>query len=121
MLLDLKKSKAANMKLFGKEYTVNDYILKWDDGRPFSPDCVSQKFRDLLDEHNLPRIRFHELRHSCASFLINMGFSLKDVQEWLGHADIKMTANIYSHIDVSRKKSMADMLSSHLAEKIYRC
>ncbi|MFB0920781.1 MAG: hypothetical protein QMB62_07860 [Oscillospiraceae bacterium] len=44
-----------------------------------------------------------------------MGFSLKDVQEWLGHADIKMTANIYSHIDVSRKKNMADMLSSYLA------
>ncbi len=117
MLLDLKKREAANKKLFGREYSVNDYILKWDDGRPFSPDYVSQKFRDLLDEHDLPRIRFHELRHSCASFLINMGFSLKDVQEWLGHADIKMTANIYSHIDVSRKKSMADMLSSHLAEK----
>lgn len=117
LLLDLKNRETANKKLFGREYAVNDYILKWDDGRPFSPDYVSQKFRDLLDEHNLPRIRFHELRHSCASFLINMGFSLKDVQEWLGHADIKMTANIYSHIDVSRKKNMADMLSSHLAEK----
>lgn len=117
LLIDLKEQERANKKLFGKEYSVNDYILKWDDGRPFSPDYVSQKFRDLLDEHDLPRIRFHELRHSCASFLINMGFSLKDVQEWLGHADIKMTANIYSHIDVSRKKSMADMLSSHLAEK----
>ncbi len=117
MLLDLKEQDKANRKLFGREYTVNDYILKWDDGRPFTPDYVTHRFRELLDKYDLPHIRFHELRHSCASFLINMGFSLKDVQEWLGHSDIRMTANIYSHIDVSRKKSMADMLSSHLAEK----
>ncbi|NCB74964.1 MAG: site-specific integrase [Clostridia bacterium] len=117
MLLDLKEQDKVNRKLFGREYTANDYILKWDDGRPFAPDYVTRRFRVLLEKNDLPHIRFHELRHSCASFLINMGFSLKDVQEWLGHSDIRMTANIYSHIDVSRKKSMADMLSSRLAEK----
>jgi len=77
-------------------------------------------YLENLDELNLPRIRFHELRHSCASFLINMGFSLKDVQEWLGHADIKMTENIYSHIDVSIKKNMADTLSNGFAEKTWK-
>ena len=43
--------------------------------------------------------------------LISMGWSLKDVQEWLGHADIKMTANIYSHLDVERKSNIATSLS----------
>lgn len=54
---------------------------------------------------------FHELRHSCASMLIAMGWTLKDVQEWLGHSDIKMTANIYSHLDVARKNNIAASLA----------
>jgi len=117
LLQDLKAQETENRKLFGGEYVDNDYILKWDDGRPFSPDYVTHRFSDFLKENDLPHIRFHELRHSCASYLINMGFTLKDVQEWLGHSDIKMTANIYSHLDVSRKKSMADALSNGLLEK----
>ena len=53
--------------------------------------------------------------HSCASLLINAGFTLKDVQEWMGHADIKMTANIYGHLDVSRKQTMAAKLAGDLS------
>ena len=78
---------------------------------------MTHRFRKLLNDKGLPPIRFHELRHSCASYLINMGVTLKDVQEWLGHSDIKMTANIYSHLDISQKKNMADALSSGLLEK----
>ena len=112
LLLDLQEREAKNRAEFGKEYISNDYIPKWDDGRPFSPDFVTKKFQKLLKANSLPRIRFHELRHSCASILINMGFTLKDVQEWLGHSDITITANIYSHLDVTRKQNMADKLSS---------
>ncbi|MDF3005855.1 MAG: integrase [Oscillospiraceae bacterium] len=114
MLLQLKEQEKHNRKIFGKSYVENDYVLKWDDGRPFSPDYVTHRFSALLKKNDLPHIRFHELRHSCASFLINMGFTLKDVQEWLGHSDIKMTANIYSHLDVNRKKNMADMLANSM-------
>ena len=114
LLIYLKEQEGANKKLFGKEYNSNDYILKWDNGTPFSPDYVTQKFPKLLEENGLPHIRFHELRHSCASFLINSGFTLKDVQEWLGHADIKMTANIYGHLEVGRKQSMGEALSGSL-------
>jgi integrase len=114
LLMELQKREEKNREEFGKEYIKNDYILKWDDGRPFSPDFVTKKFQKLLKTNNLPRIRFHELWHSCASVLINMGFTLKDVQEWLGHADIKVTANIYSHLDVSRKQSIADRLAASI-------
>ena len=112
LFLDLKRQEAENRKLFGQSYAQNDYVFKWDDGRTFAPDFVSQKFPKLLTQHGLPHIRFHELRHSCASNLIAMGFGLKDVQEWLGHADIQMTANIYSHLDVARKQAMADKLGA---------
>lgn len=114
LLLDLKQQESENRKAFGKEYNENDYIFRWDDGRPLAPDFVSQKFSKLLKQYGFPHIRFHELRHSCASVLIAMGFTLKDVQEWLGHSDISMTANIYSHLDVTRKKSMADKIGKQL-------
>ena len=115
LMLDIKKQEDANRKIFGREYNDNDYIFKWDDGRPYSPDFVSYKFGWLLEHYGFPHIRFHELRHSCASVLIAMGFNLKDVQEWLGHSDIKMTANIYSHLDVTRKQSMAKKLGNQIS------
>ncbi len=80
-----------------------DYVFRWSDSRPFSPDYVTAKFQSLLKAHGMPKIRFHELRHSAASNLLSMGFSPKDVQEWLGHSDIKTTANIYGHLDAKRK------------------
>lgn len=109
-----KANEAENQKLFGKAYQKNDYVFKWDDGHPYSPDYISERFSNLLKNYGLPHIRFHELRHSCASLLLNAGFTLKDVQEWMGHADIKMTADIYGHIDIARKQGMADKLSGSL-------
>lgn len=109
-----KDSETDNRRLFGKDYQVNDYVFKWPNGVPFSPDYVSAHFSLLLKRNDLPHIRFHELRHSCASLLLNRGFTLKDVQEWMGHADIQMTANIYGHLDTARKQTLADTLSGSL-------
>lgn len=100
-----------NRLAFGRAYQENNYVFKWADGHPYSPDYVSHRFNKLLKKHSLPHIRFHELRHSCASMLIAMGWTLKDVQEWLGHSDIKMTANIYSHLDTARKSNIATALA----------
>lgn len=107
-------AQTENRRLFGKEYHTSDYIFTWPDGRLISPDHVTRHFSRLLKKHGLPHIRFHELRHSCASLLINEGFTLKDIQDWMGHADIQTTANIYGHLDVARKQSMADKLGSVL-------
>ena len=107
-----KELEQQNRAAFGREYQENDYVFKWTDGHPYSPDYISHRFNRLLKKHGLPHIRFHELRHSCASLLIDMGFTLKDVQEWLGHSDIKMTANIYAHLDTARKTNMADSIAA---------
>ncbi len=107
IFMEMKQTEEVNRKLFGKEYHQNDYVFKWEDGRPYSPDYISHGFSRLLKKYNFPHIRFHELRHSCASMLLTQGYGLKDVQEWLGHADIKMTANIYGHLDTKRKQGIA--------------
>lgn len=111
------EARVENRRLFGRAYHPSDYIFTWPDGRLISPDHVTRKFAQLLAKYGLPHIRFHELRHSCASLLISEGFTLKDIQEWMGHADIQTTANIYGHLDVARKQSMADKLGSALAPR----
>ena len=100
---------------FGKDYIDNDYVFTWEDGHPYSPDYVSHTFHKLLKKYDLPHIRFHDLRHTCASMLLSEGYGLKDVQEWLGHSDIKMTANIYGHLDIRRKRSIANGLEQGAA------
>ena len=114
MLLNLKETEKENKYLFGTEYINNDYIFKWSNGQPYSPDYLSKNFARLLKKYELPHIRFHDLRHSCGSLLIAKGFTLKDIQEWLGHADIQTTANIYLHLDIERKNSIVNSLTSAL-------
>lgn len=115
LLLAERKKQTQNRKEFGKEYIQNPYVFVWDNGKPFATEYVSQHFKRLLEWNNLPHIRFHDLRHSCASILLSRGFTLKDVQEWLGHSDITLTANMYGHLDIERKKAIADTMANILA------
>lgn len=116
LLLQLKEEEQKNREFFGDTYVENDYIFKWANGAMYDPSYISHKFGDLLRKYNLQYIRFHDLRHSCASLLLAKGCSLKDVQDWMGHADIKMTCNIYGHLDLSRKKMTSEIIRETLAQ-----
>lgn len=85
-----------------------DYIYVDPMGKRIRPDFLSQHFPDFLVAHQMKRIRFHDLRHSCASLLYANGVSLKEIQEWLGHSDISTTSYIYTHLDFSSKVSSAN-------------
>lgn len=115
LFLAVKAEEDENRRLFGKGYQKNDYVFKWPDGHPFEPDYVTRHFAKVVKRSGLPYIRFHDLRHSCASLLLNSGFNFKDIQDWLGHSDIGTTMNIYGHLDTARKQSAADKLSSCLS------
>lgn len=72
----------------------NNYVFVKDDGSPIKPNYVSQHFPLLLKKIGMPVIRFHDLRHSAATYLLSLGFNMKEVSEWLGHEDITTTMNI---------------------------
>ena len=114
LFLSLRADQERNRRLMGKDYVQTDYVFCWPDGRPFTSDYVSHRFSQLLKKYGLPHIRFHDLRHSCASFFINQGCDLKQVQEWMGHSDISTTANIYGHLETQRKNAMAAMVSGSI-------
>jgi integrase len=109
----LQARQAQNKLLLGAGYISNDFICKWEDGKPITPDYVSATFKHLLESNGLPHIRFHDLRHSSASLLVNMGFTLKEIQEWLGHSNISST-NIYAHLEYRSKERMADKVDRAL-------
>jgi len=57
-------------------------------------------------------IRFHDLRHTNASYLLKMGSSMKEIQVWLGHKQLSTTSDIYTHIDAEDKKESAKRINS---------
>lgn len=78
---------------------------------------VSKSFNDLLKETELPRIRFHDLRHSAASILLAKGVNPKVVQELLGHSSIKITMDLYSHIMPSIQSTVRDLMNDAFKDK----
>ena len=110
VLLKLKDKQHDNQKIFGNTYKESDYVFKWQDGKLYRPDYITRSFQIVLKRHGLKIMRFHDLRHSTASILYDMGWELKDIQDWLRHADIETTGNIYTHISESRKQVSAKSL-----------
>ena len=98
-----------NFKKIRLDYVNVDAI-----GNIYNPDYVSEHFAVLLKRHGLRKIRFHDLRHSCASTMLALGKQMKDIQMWLGHSDMSTTANIYSHIDSTSKKETAQAIGELL-------
>lgn len=101
-------------KQCGRSYCKKylEYICVDDMGNLVNPNYISGNFSNILRKNGLRPIRFHDLRHSCASLLIKNKIPMKDVQVWMGHSSFATTANIYAHIDTDSKQEAADMISA---------
>ncbi len=119
ILKRMKAEQEENRKLCGNCYCQDylGYIYVNEIGELIKPGYLSSHVPAVLKEHNMPPIRFHDLRHSCASLLFSQGVSLKEIQAWLGHSTIGTTANIYTHLDENNKLSSANAILSILPEK----
>lgn len=105
-----KMQRLSNKLRLGQAYTATNYIIVHPDGKPIYPEYLSQMLTKLQDKANLPKCRFHDLRHLCASIMLLQGVNVKVAQERLGHKDISTTMNIYSHVLPSSAKEAADKI-----------
>lgn len=119
-LLALREQQDEHRRVCGRCYNRQylDYVCVDEMGTLLSPNYLSAAFPKLLEKNGLRRIRFHDLRHSCASLLLANGVSMKQIQEWLGHSDFSTTANIYAHLDYSSKLSSAKAMVNGLSGAI---
>ena len=112
LLKELRKKQEEYMDLCGNSYCEDylDYVYVNAIGQRIKPGYLTQAFPEFLEKHGMRRIRFHDLRHSCATLLYANGVALKDIQEWLGHSDIGTTSNIYTHLDYNSKVASANKI-----------
>ena len=115
-LLALKEEQQENRRLCGRSYIKDylEYVCVNEIGDLIKPHYVTTAFPDLLKANGMRHIRYHDLRHSCASLLLANGVPMKQIQEWLGHSDFSTTANIYAHLDYSSKLTSADAMLNGL-------
>ena len=104
----------VNKKVCGNcyNYEYDGYVFVDELGDLMRPEYLTSYFTQYIQKHGCKRMRFHDLRHSCASLLLANGVPLKQIQDWLGHSDFSTTANIYAHLDYSSKLSSAQAIVS---------
>ena len=114
---EVKAAQELNKQVCGNcyNYEYDGFVFVDELGNLMRPDYLTGYFPQYIQKHGLRRMRFHDLRHSCASLLLANGVPMKQIQEWLGHSDFSTTANIYAHLDYSSKLSSAQAMVSGMA------
>ncbi len=114
ILLQRKAQQEKYKKMFGDCYQDTDYIFTKEDGSPYYPSYPSQTLQKVIKRNNLPHIRWHDLRCSTASLLVEQEWYMKDISEWLGHKNISTTMDIYAKINIKHKRELAKNLNGVL-------
>lgn len=115
--MQVKEAQELNKQVCGNCYNhkYDGFVFVDELGERMRVEYLTNAFPKFLESHGLRRMRFHDLRHSCASLLLANGVPLKHIQEWLGHSDFTTTANIYAHLDYKSKITSAQAMETGLA------
>ena len=114
-LLKAEYAKYCEDKIrLGKAFIDSRCVIRKPNGEAFSPDSLTQKWIRFINAHNLKHIRLHDLRHTCATAMLNAGISAKVIQKRLGHSDITTTLNIYAHALPSANKEAGNTIDNRI-------
>lgn len=114
-LKNLKAQQDQRKAQKGYNYSWDDFVCVRDNGDLIPLEYVSRAFPKLCEDCGLRKLKLHELRHTNISLLLSEGASMKEVQEWAGHANYSVTANTYAHIQANSKSRLTESISSLLA------
>ena len=111
--LQVKEAQELNKQVCGNcyNYEYDGFVFVDELGERMRANYLTSAFPKFLENHGLRRMRFHDLRHTCASLLLSNGISMKQIQIWLGHSTFSTTADIYAHLDYSAQETSANAMN----------
>ncbi len=111
---------AQQRLLLGPAYQTRDLVIAREDGSPMNPQAISKDFARLAERAGVPQVRFHDLRHTHAAWLLREGVPLKVVSERLGHAQASTTLDIYAHVLPGEQEEVARRVEEGFGAAIRR-
>lgn len=115
----IKKWKNEQRKYFLKlginALDKDQLLFTQEDNRPIYLDYLNHNLRKIVNDNNLKEMTVHGFRHTHCSLLFEAGSTIKEVQERLGHTDIKTTMNIYAHVTEKQKEKTADTFAEFMS------
>jgi integrase len=114
---ELKRYRKLQMEfklMLGKSYNDDNLVFARQNGNPIYPRTLTTIFNRVIKEACVPKIRFHDIRHTHATLMLEAGASLKEVQERLGHSSIKITGDIYAHVTPNMQEKSAQMFGDFI-------
>jgi len=114
-LRNTRVRQSSQRRAAGRSWLEGDYVFTASTGRPLDARNVGRTFRRILRAAKVPRMRFHDLRHSCASLLLAQGVSPRVVMETLGHSRISVTMDTYAHVLPALMRDAADAMDRSLS------
>ena len=113
----IKCEQSNNRILAGGEYSEkwHEFVCVDKVGNLIQPEYISYTFPKVLAKNGLRKIRFHDLRHTNATLLLEDGASMKDVQDWMGHKSFSTTADTYAHVQTRAKQRLSESMTNLLS------
>lgn len=112
-----KATQAAHRLKMGAAYTDAGFVFPKPDGSPLNPERIYNKLTRILKKHGFEHRRFHDLRHSFATMMIEAGTDIVTVSQMMGHADLKTTSR-YTHVSQEMQQRAADKLDALIGQRI---
>ncbi len=116
-LKEHKQQHGKERETAGSAWQDSGLVFTTPTGRPLDPANLTRRFRSFLERAGLRRIRFHDLRHSTATLLLEQGVDLVVIKELLGHAHIGVTAGVYAHVRLRLQRDAIDALGHALGSQ----
>ncbi|KUN75819.1 tyrosine-type recombinase/integrase [Streptomyces griseoruber] len=113
-LREHRQQQYKEREIAGSAWRDSGLVFTTPTGRPLDPANLNRRFRSFLERAGLRRIRFHDLRHSTATLLLEQGVDLVVIKELLGHAHIGVTAGVYAHVRLRLQRQAIDTLGDAL-------
>jgi integrase len=114
LLTELRATQLAERELAGPEWSDEDFVFTTETGRPMDPRNVLRALTTAASKAGLSGVNVHTLRHSAATAWIEAGVNIKAVSTLLGHADIRITADVYGHVSDAVARAAMETLSGIL-------